>query len=724
MNRAVVMVCVFVMFVASGQSRAQSPRVLKTAETKLRFANSSNGPQLLDLTTSDGTLWTNTVPEPPPDSAESDGHKVPLKWEWNPAASHFSSSEVSFVYDCASPRLRLSWNWEARANHGPIEHVVRVENLGTQELWLPLVESVRFAWKYDATSPLEHFYVEKGAGTPTPEGTHLAQLNVGYRWEGVSSTYAHTEWGGPREIIPLFLVKHSDMQQSGWYIGIEFSGRTHLTLERTDDLLTGAAGLNPNPGPFKTRLRPGDSFETPTIFLGGTTGDLDATGNIVKGWVRNVLMNPMDWHNPKYPLLVNNSWGSGMGIDEQLAMRMLHDSAELQFEMFHIDAGWFRGVGDWYPNPQKFPHGLASIADEAHRLGLKFGLWCDWTQAALDTQPGALNVRDPIVSNWAVANTPADWKPEDFKGQTIDLGVPEAQAWAEKETNRMVTDYHLDMLEHDGYVVAQGCDRANHPHAPPDPANMHIMNFASSFLVESSNSTDVSYHATRAYYAVQFLLHKNHPGLLLEMCNDGGRMVDFGSAAHGDYFSITDTYDPLSNRRAFYDTSYLLPPAMLETYVEKWPVPRIENFRYMLRSGMMGWLTIMLDTTVWSAEQHDVAKEEFDLYKHVLRPFIRDADLYHIGARPDGVHWDAVEYFDPARQSGVIYAFRGSVENENNHTFVLKGLQPGRTYQLSFHDHSSADKVAKGQDLLTSGLTIDLPTRNSSELVLVTATKP
>ena len=74
------------------------------------------------------------------------------------------------------------------------------------------------------------------------------------------------------------------------------------------------------------------------------------------------------------------------------------------------------------------------------------------------------------------------------------------------------------------------------------------------------NSTDVSYHAVRAYYDIYEQLRREHPGLLFEICNDGGRMVDFGSAAHGDYFSITDTYDPLSNRRAFYDTSYMLAP--------------------------------------------------------------------------------------------------------------------------------------------------------------------
>jgi hypothetical protein len=30
--------------------------------------------------------------------------------------------------------------------------------------------------------------------------------------------------------------------------------------------------------------------------------------------------------------------------------------------------------------------------------------------------------------------------------------------------------------------------------------------------------------------------------------------------------SITDTYDPISNRRAFYDTSFALPSPMLESY--------------------------------------------------------------------------------------------------------------------------------------------------------------
>jgi alpha-galactosidase len=387
-------------------------------------------------------------------------------------------------------------------------------------------------------------------------------------------------------------------------------------------------------------------------------------------------------------------------------------------EMFHIDAGWFRGVGDWYPDPKKFPHGLAYIADEAHKQGLRFGIWVDWTQAALDTEPGALNIRDPKVVDWMVSDLGPDWKPEEFKGQTVDLGVPAAHDYLRKEVKRIVDDYHLDMLEHDGYLVAQGCVRDDHPHAPPNRSTMKIQKFGVSDIVLADNSTDVSYHAVRAYYDIYAHTREEHPGLIFEICNDGGRMVDFGSAAHGDYFSITDTYDPLSNRRAFYDTSYLLPAAMLESYVEKWPTPQPENFLYMLRSGMMGWITLMLDTSAWTPEQHEAARQAIALYKEKLRPLIRDARLYHVSPRPDGVHWDGIEYWDPDRGEGVVFSFRGSIPDEPRHRFALSGLDPARHYKLHFQDGTSPDRTATGRELM-QGLEVNLRAPLSSELTFL-----
>ncbi len=698
---------------------AQTTARLKTSDTQLTLQAGSSAPRLVTLQVPEQLPWTNRASEKLIEFVEIKGKPIPLSWHFNQAASQIEDRKASFVYECASPNLRLTWEWRAPSAHGPIEHQIRIENLDQREMWLPMQDGLAFAWQIAPEDLLQSLSIEKSANRPSDEGTHVVTMPEGYRWTGASSTYGDIDPEKPREIIPWMLVQRDDAAQSGWYVGIEFSGRTRLSLARTKDLLSGRVGLNPDPGPFRTRLEPGETFETPVIFLGGFRDGFDGAGNTLRPWVREVLNNPETWNNPAYPMAVNNSWGGGMNINEETAQRMIRDSAELGLEMFHLDAGWFRGVGDWYPNPNKFPHGLGFIADDAHRNGLKFGLWVDWTQAGLDTEAGALNARDPKVRDWTVTDVPADWKPEDFKGQTIDLGVPEAQEWAQREVERIVTDYGLDMLEHDGYLVAHGCSRTDHPHAAPDPLNQCIYKLGGSYWVDSSNSTDVSYHAVRAYYEIYSETRKRHPGLLFEICNDGGRMIDFGSAAHGDYFSITDSYDPLSNRRAFYDASHVLPAAMLESYVEQWPTPRIDNFRYMLRSGMMGWFTLMLDTTSWTPPQHAAAKEEIALYKSQLRPLIRDASLYHISPRPDGVHWDGMEYFDPQTGRGAVFAFRGSSQNESQHKFLLSGLEQRSRYRLRFHDHSSPDRTMTGHALTTHGLAIRLPLPNSSEIIFL-----
>jgi alpha-galactosidase len=708
--------------VASGVGQTIASATLATSDVRVKLQAGSSAPSILRFSRPLTGIWRNQQSDDLPDSVDINGIAVQVIWRNVPRANVVEAHHVVFVYESSRPHLRLKWEWDARAAFGPVEHHTTIENLGSEEVWLPMVNSLRLNLKLPAELKLRALYVEKGADRPSAVGTHVDDLAEGYRWTGTSSTYAHPANGEPREIIPAEVVFRADPPETGWYSGIEFSGRTRITLERDGETVKTTVGLNPEPGPFRTRIQPGSSFVTPTVFLGTFGGGPDGAGNQLRPWVRRVLGNPITWKDPQYPLVVNNSWGSGMQVDEKLAFRMIADSKELGMEMFHLDAGWFRGVGDWYPDPKKFPHGLRAIADEAHRQGLRFGIWVDWTQAGIDTEPGALNVHDPKVRDWLPIEVSPDWRPEEeFKGQTIDLGVPAAREYLSKEVKRIVDDYHLDMLEHDGYLVAEGCSREDHPHAPPNRSTMKLTHDSGFDFVSASNSTDVSYHAVHAYYDIYSQTRREHPNLLFEICNDGGRMVDFGSAAHGDYFSITDAYDPLSNRRAFFDTSYLLPPAMLESYVEKWPTPRPENFLYMLRSGMMGWVSIMLDTTAWSAYQHAAAQRAIALYKEKLRPLIRDARLYHISDRPDGVHWDGMEYWDPVRGEGVVFAFRGNDPNEPEHRFVLSGLDPAKHYSLHFEDGTSDDIERTGKQLMSVGLPLRLVHPLSSALVFLAA---
>ena len=97
----------------------------------------------------------------------------------------------------------------------------------------------------------------------------------------------------------------------------------------------------------------------------------------------------------------------------------------------------------------------------------------------------------------------------------MDIGAPAVQSYARDEVLRIVNDYHLDMLEHDGYVVAKNCARTDHPHTSRQVPLTTPIEGRGLDMTNDDSSTDVSYHATRAYYEIYSELRKQHPNILL-----------------------------------------------------------------------------------------------------------------------------------------------------------------------------------------------------------------
>ncbi|HMI53582.1 MAG TPA: hypothetical protein VK525_18860, partial [Candidatus Saccharimonadales bacterium] len=267
---------------------AETTVTVRTADTTLMLRANAVSPELVEMSSAGGVPWRNHRPEKllefveireAPSSPSSGIRKIPVHWKFNGPASQQDPQHVSFVYESGSPHLRLTWAWNARTGFGPIEHQIRIENLDAREYWIPLQDSFVFDWHVAPAERLEHLYIEKGADAPSEAGTHRVTIPAGYQWKGTSSPYGRSGKNAPREIIPWFLVQRTGKAQGGWYAGIEFSGRTRLTLQRDGESMRGEAGLDPNPGAYRTRLEPGGSFDVPPVFLGAFAQDTESAGN-------------------------------------------------------------------------------------------------------------------------------------------------------------------------------------------------------------------------------------------------------------------------------------------------------------------------------------------------------------------------------------------------------------------------------------------------------------
>jgi hypothetical protein len=679
---------------------------IETADTSLRIEASGPALQMISLSgRHDKTQWTPPSAQaglmPFVKTAYLADKALPLEWRLIRDEDLEASNQGHiFVFSCKNPKLELISLWKGTKGPGPIEHELAIVNRGTQAVELPLQPSLVFD---TVAAPdghdLENWWVEKGAGRPTDVGVHVTPIGEGFSVALDSTGYSPDE---KQEPIP-WAAMHDPKSKRGWYVGIESSAMVRIAIKR-EQKPQGAelhveTGLVPEEG-YRTRIAPGETLRIPVVFIGCYQGEMDEGCNLLRRWIKTNICPPA--RDKRYPLLVNNSWGSGMAVDEKLARTMIEESADLGLEMFHIDAGWFRGVGDWFPNTAKFPNGIAPIADYAHANGLKFGLWVGWTQGgAQRDQTGPdrpLSVFDPQRKDWFTKDVDSGWKPSDFVGMPVCLGDPRAEQWCLNTLRRIVKEYKLDLLEHDQRMIADACFHTNHSH--------------------TLCASDVAARATEAYYRIYDTLRRENPSLLFEDCVNGGRMVDFGVLRRVNYISITDSYDPISNRRAFYDSSYLLPPAQCECYVENHPGKNLANFVYMLRSGLMGWCSVMTDTSKWTPEQRTAAKRQFALYKSVLRPLILQADLYHITERPDGVRWDGIQYWDESAGKGAMFVFRGTTQ-ETEHRFVLKGLSPDARYELTSEDGSIPSAESTGDTLCKNGVVARLAGAESSDIIFI-----
>ncbi len=691
--------------------KAKENYTLSTEDTTIQFSLYPDNifiSKLANITENYNWIAGNTMITLPT-TAWIGSSQYSLIWQMQSAEYQTGSdaNTLTITFINQAPLLEAKSIWLAHPGPGPIEHKIKITNTGTEIVQINYTPSLDL----DITLPQEtvkHWWVEKGAGNPTNLGTNITTIGSTFDYTGVCTPYDNSDElnnSVSHEPVPWQTIHAAD-NKHGIYTGIESTACVMQKADAEGDANTVklTLGIDQSLSAFRAQLQPAETYEFPPVFIGCFKGEVDDGSNRLRRWVENWLL--LDSDDANLPLLVNNSWGGGLaGATEAGAINMIKECNSLGMEMFHLDAGWYQKVGYWHYDSE-FPHGIKYVSDYAHSKKIRFGIWCAYQLGGNFKGYGtsALSIYGTGMSGWFSSPGPetgGSWIFGSYNGAVACLSYQPPRDWVINDMKRCITNYGLDHLEHDRRVVAQTCTATNHGHL--------------------NNSGDISLRNAKAYYQMLDIWKSDYPYIILENCVMGGRMLDYGLIQHTHYSCVGDDYDPMSLRQGFYDVSYAMPARILEGYIYKVGLTdSIPLLRYYIRSAMLGWCTIMMNTSNgWTTSQRTDAKAQFAIYKNIIRPQIRDGNFYHVSNRPFSNRWDAYEYYTPATGKGIVLAFRGEACSQAAPTILLKGLEPKANYTISFQDGSTSPFTVTGQYLMVNGIIVSLPEAPSSELVYI-----
>ncbi len=466
-----------------------------------------------------------------------------------------------------------------------------------------------------------------------------------------------------------------DQNQRGLFVGWEFDGRSKTVVSQnggTGQLAFSSTVLNLN-----HPIDPGADFAIPASFIGLFHGDFDEAGYRTQRFVEAVLAKQPP-AGAGFPYVAWDSWAYEDQIDEATLRQNAAIAASIGVELFIVDLGWARTIGDWYEDPNKFPSGLGSLSDYVHSLGMKFGLHFALTEA------------DPASP---VLQANPDWastEDDEYHGAvSLCLSNQPARDWLIQQGIRMIDDYHVDWILQDGENMVKQCTKSTHTHDPFDS------NYANA--VDGLNAVVAAIQAAR-------------PNVLWENCEDGGNMMTFNMVKSYVTSITNDASGSLGARRAAFGATYPFPPRYAERYM-----PDADGLTdYATHSYRFGgnW-ALMNQLASLTQDQLGYLQQKIAQYKSE-RAEISAGKVFHI--QPPGANaTDVIQSYNPATDNALAVITRAAADGPE-YMFHPLGLNPDQRYTVYFETDPTVYSLP-GAQLMSNGVRVQLPLPYSSEVV-------
>ena len=544
---------------------------------------------------------------------------------------------LSFVLEDAENGVRVRQEW--RAVGGSFRIRASLENSSTRTIGLAQMAAVTM---------------------PTPPWARR-RLTFSGRWAGEfvqqsiplsdGSHELASRGGRPGFDNPGFLVVTgedvSDFGGSALGLHLAWSGNTRSLIERTG-FGQGQIQIGERLEAGEVVLAPGEVYEAPEAVLCFTRGGLNGlrqSFHEAAAALGAPLVGPRRVHF--------NSWEAVyFDFDLPRLKQLAREAAALGAERFVLDDGWFvnrrsdaSGLGDWTPDPERFPDGLGPLIAHVESLGMDFGLWVEPEMINPDS---ALYRAHP---DWALSPQTGA-APTQRHQLVLDLSREDVREHLFRALDKLLGENRIRYLKWDH-------NRDLFPCASPR-------------------------RQTHGFYQLLDRLRTAHPDVEIESCASGGGRIDYGVMQRCSRFWVSDNTDAVARLLIQSAASLFLPLSRIGSHVGSSLNPstgRSLSMLFRARIALFAHMGIEADPTGLSDQEKETLAQHIALYKE-HRALIHDGQFScYLGDDPGVTVWQSTARDGP---EALVLAARADQASALISTPLrLKQLDPKRRYTLN-----------------------------------------
>jgi len=481
--------------------------------------------------------------------------------------------------------------------------------------------------------------------------------------------------------------EHGDV----WFGALGWSGSWQISIEQDAAQQVRVTG-GPNRFDFGYRLAPGEHLQSPDFYAGYSHDGIGGASRLLHRFeISSILPHAP---SPKLRPVLYNSWeATEFKVDEAGQETLAEKAASIGVERFVVDDGWFgqrssdrAGLGDWYVNPIKFPHGLKPLIDKVHSLGMDFGLWVEPEMVNPDSD---LYRKHP---DWAL-NFTGRPRTEGRNQLMLNLARPDVRAYVFQSLDKLLNENDIAFLKWD---YNRNWSEPGWPAVAP----------------EDEKKVYIAY--IQNLYSILDELRAKHPQVEIESCSGGGSRVDLGIMHYTDEVwpsDNTDAFDRLLIQDGF---TYAYAPGVMMAWVTDsptWVNQRTLSLEYRFLSAMQGSLGVGANLNNWKPEDFATAKKMVTQYKQV-RETVQRGSLYRLISPQKGSEQSVTESVSEDQRHAVAFAFLHSSQMLYPFpTIYLRGLKTDAMYRIEGLDgqlSKNLPAVASGAFWMQHGVDVEL----------------